>query len=123
MTSPTEAIKQRIEAARTELGEIAKQWPQPGKRFRMSIPAQPDRDSDLIIGRALKAASDLVAEVERLKSVRAVAVEILGHFHQTGHPGGPCRRTGWIPEQQIEAWRAALDHPTDTTEAPPKETP
>lgn len=58
-------IKQRIEMAHTEVCEIAEQGA--SRRWRMHIPAQPDRDSDLLISRALKDAEDLAAEVERLR--------------------------------------------------------
>lgn len=55
------------------------------------------------------------AEAER-DAFRALATEVLGHFTHQGHPGEPCRRTGWIRERQIAAWRAALDTPTPTEE-------
>lgn len=62
-------IKNNIEKAHTEIGEICRQGPH--KRFRMTIPAQPDRDSDLIISQALKDAEDLAAAVERVETFLA----------------------------------------------------
>lgn len=44
----------------------------------------------------------------RAGTYRDLAIEILGHFTETGHPGEPCRRTGWIREATITRWRAAL---------------
>jgi hypothetical protein len=57
------AIRDRIKRAYTEVGEVASQGAH--RRWRMSIPAQPDRDSDLIISAALDDAEKLTAELER----------------------------------------------------------
>lgn len=44
---------------------------------------------------------------ERAERYRQLAAEILGHFTEPGHPGEPCRRTGWIRERTLAAWQAA----------------
>lgn len=67
-------IKADIKRAHTEVGEICQRTG--AGRWRMSIPARPDRDSDLLISRALTHADALVAEVER-QAVRLKAAEDL----------------------------------------------
>ncbi len=54
-------VQARLDKARAELSALCK-----GKRFVMSIPAQPDYDSDLIIGAALRDLARLIKEVEEL---------------------------------------------------------
>lgn len=61
-----DAIKASVDKAHQEIGEIAEQGVT--RRWRMHIPAQPDRDSDLIISRALTGVDALLAEVKRLHS-------------------------------------------------------
>lgn len=53
----------RIDAAGDHLGEICTSK----KQFRMSIPADPSKDSDLILGAALESAEDLLSLVEQLQ--------------------------------------------------------
>jgi hypothetical protein len=60
------AIKTTVEKAHRELGEVCSAGV--SRRWRMSIPADFTRDSDLIIGDGLRAAHDLAAEVERLRA-------------------------------------------------------
>lgn len=95
------ASQTRIDQAATELHTFAEHGP---NRWRVSIPALPGYDSDLVIGAGLREGDRLVREVGHLRDLVA---EILGRIDQTGHPGEPCRRTGWIPEKQITAWRIA----------------
>ncbi|MEV0382325.1 hypothetical protein [Nonomuraea sp. NPDC050643] len=57
-------IKALIERAHIEIGEVAEQGPH--NRWRMHVPADPSRDTDLVISEALKGAEDLAAEVGRL---------------------------------------------------------
>ncbi|TDD31672.1 hypothetical protein E1287_25770 [Actinomadura sp. KC06] len=64
-----------IERAHEEIAAICKDGP---SRWRMSIPAQPDRDSDLILSAGLKAGGDLLAEVERLRAELEAAREMIG---------------------------------------------
>lgn len=64
-----DAIKAALEKAHTEVGEICRRTG--AGRWRMSIPAQPDRDSDLIISDALRHADELLAEVKRLRKENA----------------------------------------------------
>ncbi|MEV7805034.1 hypothetical protein AB0O28_18995 [Microbispora sp. NPDC088329] len=66
-TTPVDlaAARQRITRAHTELGDVCAQGP--SRRFRMHIPADPARDTDLIISAALNDADLLVGEVERLR--------------------------------------------------------
>lgn len=62
-----DAIKASVDKAHQEIGEIAEQGVT--RRWRMHIPAQPDRDSDLIISRALTGVDALLAEVKRLRAL------------------------------------------------------
>lgn len=43
----------------------------------------------------------LLSEVTRL---RDLVGRVLGHFHERGHPGAPCIRTGWIGVGTYESW-------------------
>lgn len=61
--------RQRIERAHTELGDVCAQGP--SRRFKMHIPADPERDTDLIISAALNDADLLVGEMERLRATVA----------------------------------------------------
>lgn len=74
----------RIDAAGDHLGEICTSK----KQFRMSIPADPSKDSDLILGAALESAEDLLSLVEQLQSeneaLRA-APEIVKNPAKAGH--------------------------------------
>ncbi|MGI5223545.1 hypothetical protein [Actinoallomurus sp. CA-142502] len=45
---------------------------------------------------------------ERADRYRALATEILSHITQHGHPGEACVRTGWLREETVAVWRAAL---------------
>lgn len=67
MTPPEEfaEIKRRNDRACAEIADIAREG---RTRWRMSIPARPDRDSDLIISAALKDTLTLGAEVDRLQA-------------------------------------------------------
>ena len=60
-----EHTKAKLDKAQIENGEVAADR----SRYRMSIPANPDRDTDLIIGDALTAAEALVATVERVQAL------------------------------------------------------
>jgi hypothetical protein len=60
-----DTVKAAIERAHREVGAIAAEGAH--RRWRMSIPAQPDRDSDLVISRALDYAEALHAEVTQLR--------------------------------------------------------
>ena len=60
-----EAAEAALDRAHTEIGEIAKEGP--ARRWRMSIPAQPDRDSDLLIANALDAGRLMAAELRELR--------------------------------------------------------
>lgn len=53
--SDLQSMLEQIAAADAEISALCN-----GKKWRMSIPAQPDRDSDLVISRALCVASELV---------------------------------------------------------------
>lgn len=59
-------IAAKVERAHTEICEVASEGAR--HRFLMSIPANPARDTDLIVSEALKGAEDLLAEVDRLKA-------------------------------------------------------
>jgi hypothetical protein len=58
-----DAVDAWIERAGHEIGEIAKRW-------RMSIPADPRRDSDLIIASALKCGHEAAVELRECRRQR-----------------------------------------------------
>lgn len=62
-------IREEIERAHREIGEVAAQGP--SRRFRMTIPSRPGWDTDLVISDALKGAEDLLGEVDRLNAEKA----------------------------------------------------
>ncbi|WP_433520079.1 hypothetical protein ACQP2T_63805 (plasmid) [Nonomuraea sp. CA-143628] len=62
-------IRAAFERAHTEIGEVCAEGPH--NRWRWSIPANPARDTDLIVSDALKGAEDLLAEVDRLTAALA----------------------------------------------------
>ncbi|WP_347601367.1 hypothetical protein [Acrocarpospora sp. B8E8] len=66
-------LRERIQRAHTELGDVCAEGP--SRRFRMTVPADPGRDSDLIITAGLEAGDALLAEVERLRA-RALADDL-----------------------------------------------
>lgn len=80
-----EHTKAQLDKAQIENGEVAADR----SRYRMSIPANPDRDTDLIIGDALTSAESLVAAVERVQALaddlesRADAIEEANPTHTT----------------------------------------
>ena len=65
---------------------------------RLSIPARPDHDDDLIAGRAMRQAmEDLTAVIDHIDALNqtlALAVDLLHDMHagytQPVHPGVPC---------------------------------
>lgn len=59
-----EAFKGRQEKARAEVSALCN-----GKRWKMTIPADRNRDSDLVIAAALDDAAALLSEVERLQNL------------------------------------------------------
>lgn len=59
------AYRADIDRAHTEVGDIARAG---YRRWRMSIPAQPHRDSDLLISAGLARGGRLADEVEQLRA-------------------------------------------------------
>lgn len=87
-----EAAKKHLEAARQELSELCK-----GKRWQMTIPAQPDNDSDLLIGQALRDMLRLIGEIERLRTICQEAHELLWHYDLAQQPYG----VDWGPADEL----------------------
>ncbi|GLY81865.1 hypothetical protein [Actinoallomurus iriomotensis] len=88
------AVRDRIKRAYTEVGEVSAQGAH--RRWRMSIPSRPDRDSDLIISAALNDAELLAAEVEQLRAQRDAALAL----HQPDDEGR-CKKCvqSWAHEE------------------------
>jgi len=74
-----EEARQTYEKAAAELDRIC-QGPRHG--FRMQIPAHPD-DSDLVLGEALGALKQLIAERDEAAKLRAAAREYLDLLDET----------------------------------------
>lgn len=64
-------IRAAVQRAHTEVGTICAEG-----RFKMTIPADPARDSDLILTNALEGLDELLSEVERLKTELAQTREL-----------------------------------------------
>ena len=71
-------IRASVERAHTEIGEVCAKGPR--IRFRMSVPANPGRDTDLIVSDALKGAEDLLAEVDCLKQVASTQAAMISEI-------------------------------------------
>ena len=54
---------------------------------------------------AARAAAD---ERERANKLAKLASDLLRRFWESGHPGRPCHRTGWVDDSQLAAWRKQL---------------
>lgn len=101
-TSPDlDVIRRRNDRALREVQAVVDGGPD---RWRNSFPGRPGYDTDSVVNAALFDGQNLMREVGQL---RELVHEILGRFTQPGHPGEPCRSTGWIPEKQLTAWRQA----------------
>lgn len=106
------AYRADINRAHTEVGDIAAEGAH--RRWRMSIPAQPDRDSDLLISAGLRRGERLADEVERLRGELADAHAALGRS-RTALAAFDGRGVNNFdvptPREVLDAWRAALDRP------------
>lgn len=50
----------------------------------------------------------------RVRELESALADVLRQFHEKGHPGKPCLRTGWVDEKHVQAWREALEGSSDT---------
>lgn len=103
-----EAYRADIDRAHTEVGEICQRTG--AGRWRMSIPARPDRDSDLLISTGLRRGERLADEVERLRAELAGARQIIEqmrdrHHARTERHGSGCISCGrlWPCPDHLEA--------------------
>jgi hypothetical protein len=65
--------------------------------------------------------SDVVRN--RVQQLSDTLTQVLGAFYERGHPGRPCRRTGWITEDTLALWSAVLaGHDVDGPETGPSAT-
>jgi hypothetical protein len=44
----------------------------------------------------------------RVRVLQGALGESLGQFHERGHPGTPCLRSGWVDVATVDGWRRAL---------------
>lgn len=65
-------ISERVAAAEAELDRVHKAACNGSQAWRVSIPVNEQRDSDVLIGNGLSAVKELLAEVERLQTALAV---------------------------------------------------
>jgi len=120
---PRAAAMEQINRALEEVSEIARD---PRRRFRMSIPARPDYDSDILITQALVEARALlalpVAETQRTDLDRALQAEASARYQEERAIKAenelarlnalPVAETGWHEEKakllddlSVELWR------------------
>jgi hypothetical protein len=78
-----DAVRAQIARAHTLIGELSSGT----TRWRMSVPVDVDRDSDMILSAALTAADALLAEVQRLTAERDGLAETLDQVNRTGVAG------------------------------------
>lgn len=50
-----------------------------------------------------------VACAKRIEELESLGEEMLRSFWDEGHPGRSCKRSGWIYDETIAAWRAILN--------------
>lgn len=74
----------------------------------MRVPAEPERDSDLVIGSALKDNADLIAEVRRLREAGdALAEAVEGLKNISARAGGQAFATeAWERWQELRGTEA-----------------
>lgn len=106
------ATRERINRAHTELGDVCAQGP--SRRFRMHIPADPERDTDLIISAALNDADLLVGEVERLRATVARVRAAIAKPVMRGPNAVPS-----VPAAAVKAALDASDDQNRSTDATP----
>jgi hypothetical protein len=100
-----------IDRAHIEVGDIAAGG---YRRWRMSIPARPDRDSDLLISAGLYCGKRLADEVERLRAAAEFALTALEgaetacRYHGETPPEAPAWHGGCESCQQPTRVREAL---------------
>jgi len=82
-------LRGQLKRAHDELGEVCEQGL--SRRFVMRVPADPQRDSDLLIGAGLEAGDELLAEVERMRALL----------------DGPCGSCHPCDNYRDETWREA----------------
>ena len=54
------------------------------------------------------AARAAAGERERANKLAKLASDLLRRFWESGHPGMPCHRTGWVDDDQLGAWHKQL---------------
>ena len=50
----------------------------------------------------------VLADRSALEGAAGLAERLLGYFTHTGHPGTPCKRTGWIDVKHLEQHASQL---------------
>lgn len=79
------AIKERVDRTHAEMVRLTK----PDEHWRMSIPARPDRDSDLIISETVRDVDHLLGEVARLRAdLEAFKPQPMSQRCRDGHHNG-----------------------------------
>ena len=83
MTNLQTAVEAKIERAMDEVSRLCK----PGEQFRMSIPANREHDSDLIISEALRAAREEIAALRQVDYLQPVRdqLEVQGRDGNCNH--------------------------------------
>lgn len=99
----TNEIKQRYEAATDMVSDLCNGR----KKWIMSVPAEADRDPDLVISHSLHDISDLLAEIDRLKAwVNDLQSGLYVNCVYCGHQYGPSETT---PVTMADALKAHIE--------------
>ena len=58
---------------------------------------------------AMMATLDLAGHAQaRAQHLSDALAEVLRQFTESGHPGRPCLRTGWVSTERVQRWRSVL---------------
>lgn len=124
-----DAIAARAERAHLTIVALAQ-----GANWKMSIPAQPERDHDLILDETVRDVERLVAEVQHLRRERQLLTDRWGHYKRQylGALNEAQRRTAERdmlaravvhPQRAVDATKLDAAPATDPTGAPQPATP
>jgi hypothetical protein len=82
--------------------------PQPGEP---PTDAERIRDLEYVIQRAREALGTDTPpcdQAARITALEDALREVLAHFVHSGHPGEPCKQTGWVRVATLNQWHAVL---------------
>ncbi|WP_432124034.1 hypothetical protein [Streptomyces sp. C10-9-1] len=101
-----EALREKLAALRARVAELEQQATSTrADALREAADAAEDVATEPDPAEAAQLSHQYRNQAEQLTDLLA---EVLTHFTETGHPGQPCLRTGWVPTGRVEHWRTLL---------------